>query len=123
MPIDTMPEFQAKTDQMPALSTAVLVHHYRELKARTDSLAAKMNELREAIQQRVEVEPYQDDIGYAKMLSRDASTTYSAKDVIRLQDVWLNSDVPNVRTCGEHLQSLGKTKPSTTYLQITGRKE
>ena len=107
-----MPEVLSRTP------TDTLVALYRGLKANADSLAEDMSELRTAIQERVKVEPYQDEQGYAKMLFREASTSYPPKEITRVRDVWLNSDVPEIRTCGEMLQSLGKVKPSANYLQI-----
>jgi len=100
------------------VATANLVSQYRELKANADSLAAEMSELREAIQERVEVEPYEDEQGHAKMLFRKASTSYPATEITRIVEVWTDSDVPEIRTCGELLRSHGKTKPSVNYLQI-----
>ena len=107
-----MPEVQ------DTVSTIALVYRYRELKADADDLANKMSTYREAIQKRVEVEPYEDEQGHALMRERKASTSYPAKEITRVINVWVDSDVPEVRTCGEMLQSLGTDKPSTSYLEI-----
>ena len=99
-------------------STDTLVALYRGLKANADSLAAEMSTIRTAIQERVEMVPYQDEQGHALMRERKASTSYPAKEITRVINVWVDSDVPEVRTCGEMLQSLGTDKPSTSYLEI-----
>ena len=100
------------------VATANLVTQYRELKANADSLAAEMGIIRNAIQERVEVCAYQDERGHAMMRERKASTSYPAREITRVINVWVDSDVPEVRTCGEMLQSLGTDKPVTTYLEI-----
>jgi len=109
-------------EELPArlvnFSTFQLVGMYRNLKASADEIAKETSVVRDAIQEHVEVEEYQDEDGYAKMLFREASTSYPAKEITRIVEVWTDSDVPEVRTCGELLRSHGKTKPSANYLQI-----
>ena len=97
---------------------AVLITEYREVKKQADALSSTMAELREKIQLQVEVQPYEDEVGHAKMRVRAASVSYPAAEVERVTDVWLNSEVPEIRTCGEMLRSLGKARPETTYLEI-----
>ena len=103
---------------LDTVATANLVEQYRELKVSVASMAADIGILRDAIQARVEVEAYEDDLGYARIKTRDAATTYVAKDISILAKVWSESDVAAVKTCGAHLVSLAKTKQSCTYLEI-----
>ena len=114
-----MPDILSEKVLVVMETTTDLIESYRILKETQNSIAEDMSTIREAIQVKIEEEgPYQDDQGYAKMLPREASTSYPAKEIKRIVDVWIDSDVPEIRTCGEMLQSYGKTKPSANYLQI-----
>ena len=100
-------------------STASLVAEYRRMKSQASKLAAEMTDLREAIKKRVMAEgTYEDERGYAKVAYHSQAASYAMADIARLQEAWLSSDVPTIRTCGATLRSFERPQAPSVYLEI-----
>ena len=97
----------------------LLVSRYRKLKAQRDVIDAQMSKVKAELEPIVEAEgKYKDDDGYAQMVTRKASVSYSNSAVEDLAQAWRISDDPIMKSCGQMLWRCREEKPGSTYLQV-----
>ena len=92
---------------------------FRKLKAQKDAIDQQMSKVKADIVPIVEAEgKYKDDDGYAQMVTRKASVSYSNSAVEDLAQAWRISDDPIMKSCGQMLWRCREEKPGSTYLQV-----
>jgi hypothetical protein len=96
-----------------------LMSQYRKLKAQYDAIGQQMSGVKAKLEPIVEaVGKWQDGDGYARMVERKASVSYSSSAVENLASAWCNSDDPVMKSCGEMLRQYRQEKPGSSYLQV-----
>ena len=97
----------------------LLVSRYRKLKAQRDAIDAQMSKVKAELEPIVEAEgKWQDNDGYARIVERNPSVSYSGSAVEALADAWCKSEDAVMRSCGEMLKQHRKESPGSTYLQV-----
>jgi len=97
----------------------LLVSRYRKLKAQRDAIDAQMSEVKAELEPIVEaVGKWQDSDGYARVIVRKPSVSYSSSAVENLANAWCNSGDPVMKSCGEMLKEYRQEKPGSSYLQV-----
>lgn len=97
-----------------------LVNRHRKLKWRQSALDAQIDDIRGKIRAAVEAtgEKWTDRDGYAKMVTKKESVSFSNADVNRLAITWSESTDPIMQACGKMLLDLRKEKAGYSYLQV-----
>ena len=96
-----------------------LVAEYRKLKAQRDAIDAELAEVKAKLEPIVEaVGKWTDKDGYARIVQRNPSVSYSDSAVESLAEAWCISSDSVMRSCGEMLQQHRKEKDGYTYIQI-----
>ena len=96
-----------------------LVVRYRKLKTQRDAIDQQMSEVKAQLEPIVEaVGKWQDGDGYARIVERNPSVSYSNSAVESLADAWCKSEDAVMRSCGEMLRQHRKENPGSTYLQV-----
>lgn len=98
-----------------------LVARHRKLKERGNALDMQIDDIRGKIRAAVEAtdrRKWTDRDGYAKMVTKKASVTFSNADVNRLAQTWSESTDPIMQACGKMLLDLRKEKAGYSYLQV-----
>ena len=97
-----------------------LVSRHRKLKARRDAIDKQIVNVKDELQPEVEAigGKWTDDLGYAKIITRNDSVSYNNSLVDQLARTWSKSDDSIMRSCGEMLLELRKEKAGYSYLQI-----
>jgi len=96
-----------------------LVALYRTLKAQKDAIDQQMSKVKADIVPIVKAEgKWKDDDGYAQMVVRKASASYSSSAVEDLAQAWRISDDPIMKSCGQMLWRCREEKPGSIYLQV-----
>ena len=100
-------------------SVSELVARHRKLKVQKDDLDYQMKLIRAELEPLVEANgKWTDDLGYAKIVTRQASVSFSNADVNRLAKTWAESEDPIVQICGKMLLDLRKETAGRKYLQV-----
>lgn len=98
-----------------------VVARYRKLKVQKDAIDSAMNEVKAELRPLVEAadeQKWQDSDGYARIVVRSPSVSYSGGPVDALKTAWLKSKDAVMQSCGETLEQLRTVKAGSTYLQV-----
>jgi hypothetical protein len=104
----------------PVEPIVIYIRDYRKLKVELDAIEIQLGKLKPLIQQEVEARgtKYQDELGYARMVVRDASVSYPGQAVDGLAEQWCKSEDPIMRSCGQMIYSMRKPTLASSYLQV-----